>query len=50
MSALLVEEASVSIPLLGAGLDESEMVRSPAISQAIKDALAALCGAAALRR
>ena len=42
MSAIVIEEASVSIPLLGAGLDESGMLQSPAVSQAIKDVLAAL--------
>ena len=42
MSAVVVEEASVSIPLLGAELDENAMVESLAVSAAIRDALAAL--------
>ena len=46
MSALLVEEASVSIPLLGSSLDEDGIVRSPDIAQALKTALAALHRAA----
>lgn len=42
MSAVIVEAASVSIPLLGARLDDREMVGSPTISLAINTALAAL--------
>jgi hypothetical protein len=42
MSAALVEEACVTIPLLGAGLDEAGMVQSPDISRAINSALAAV--------
>ena len=42
MSAVVVEEASVSIPLLGAELDENAMVESLAVSALIRDALAAL--------
>jgi len=42
MSAVLVEEASASIPLLGAGLDENAMVESPGVSRAIEEALGAL--------
>jgi chromate reductase len=42
MSAVIVEEASVCLPLLGAALDENGMVESPAIARTIKEALAAL--------
>jgi chromate reductase len=42
MSAIVIEEASVSIPLRGAGLDESGVLQSPDVSKAIKDVLAAL--------
>jgi chromate reductase len=46
MSAVLVEEASVSIPLLGSSLDENGIVQSPDIAQALRSALAALHRAA----
>lgn len=49
MSALIVEEASVSIALLGSKMSESEMIESPAVGGALKSALAALHGAVALR-
>lgn len=42
MAALIVEEASVSVPLLGSHLDENGMVESAAIAGTIGDALAAL--------
>jgi NAD(P)H-dependent FMN reductase len=42
MSAVLVEEACVTIPLLGTGLDEAGMVQSPSTARAIKNALAAV--------
>jgi NAD(P)H-dependent FMN reductase len=42
MSALVVEAASVSIPLLGAQLSEDGMVHDPVVSSAIKSALIAL--------
>ena len=42
MSALVVEPASLSIPLLGAGLGEDGMVADPAVSSAILRSLAAL--------
>jgi NAD(P)H-dependent FMN reductase len=42
MSAVIVERASVSIPLLGAKLDEGGMVEDPAVSSAIKCCLACL--------
>jgi NAD(P)H-dependent FMN reductase len=42
MAAVVVEEASVSVPLLGSHLDENGMVESAEIAVAIGDALAAL--------
>jgi chromate reductase len=45
MSAIIVEDASVSIPLLSAGLDENGMVESAEVSQAISAALTTLCNA-----
>jgi chromate reductase len=49
MSAVIVEEASVSISLLGAHLDEEGMVAHPAVARAIRAALAALHDAVVLR-
>jgi chromate reductase, NAD(P)H dehydrogenase (quinone) len=46
MSAVIVEPASVSIPLLGANLDEGGMVEDPLVSSAIKSCLAFLHTAA----
>lgn len=42
MSAVIVEAASVSIPLLGSGLSEAAMAGDPAVVEAIKTSLAAL--------
>jgi chromate reductase len=42
MSATIVEQASISIPLLGANLTESAMAELPSVSQAIQESLAAL--------
>lgn len=42
MSALIVESASVSIPLLGANISEDEMAELPSIAHAIRESLAAL--------
>jgi NAD(P)H-dependent FMN reductase len=42
MSAVLVEAASIGIPLLGAKLTETDMVESASVSSAVKDSLAAL--------
>lgn len=50
MSAVIVEEASISIPLLGAHLTEDGMVGSPAISRAIRSSLLALHDAVVLRQ
>ena len=50
MSAVIVEEASTSIPLLGAHLTEDGMVGNPTISRAIRDSLIALHNAVVLRQ
>jgi NAD(P)H-dependent FMN reductase len=42
MSAHIVEPASITIPLLGSGLDEDGMVESPAVSAAVRRVLAEL--------
>ena len=47
MSAAIVEDASFTIPLMGANITEESMASSPVISQAIRDALAALYRAVA---
>jgi NAD(P)H-dependent FMN reductase len=47
MSAVIVGPASLSIPLLGAKLDEHGMVADPAVSSAILRSLAALRSAVA---
>ncbi len=50
MSAVIVESASLTIPLLGANITESDMGETPAISHAIREVLAALYGAVVLRQ
>jgi len=50
MAAVIVESASISIPLLGAGLDESAMVGTPSVAGAICEALRALQDAVVSRR
>jgi chromate reductase, NAD(P)H dehydrogenase (quinone) len=42
MAAVIVEPASITIPLLGSGLDEDGMVSSASIAASIQEALAAL--------
>jgi len=49
MSAVIVESASLTIPLLGANIAESDMAETPAIAHAIRASLAALYGAVVLR-
>jgi len=49
MSAVIVEESSVSIPLLGARLTEDAMVEDPVVSRAVRSALQALHRAVVLR-
>jgi NAD(P)H-dependent FMN reductase len=50
MSAVIVEEASISIPLLGAHLTEDGMVTDATVSRAIRSSLAALHSAVVLRQ
>lgn len=50
MSAFVVEPASITLPLLGAGLDEDGMVATPPVALAIQDALSALREAVLLQR
>jgi chromate reductase len=50
MSAVIVEEASISIPLLGAHLTEDGMVGNAMISRAIQSSLLALHNAVVLRQ
>jgi NAD(P)H-dependent FMN reductase len=45
MSALILEEASVAIPLLGSGLEEAAMRDSPAVAVPLTRALSALATA-----
>ena len=45
MSAVIVESASLTIPLLGANIAESDMAETPAIAHAIQESLAALYAA-----
>jgi len=42
MSANVVESASITIPLVGSGLDENGMVQTPSIAEAIRAMLANL--------
>jgi NAD(P)H-dependent FMN reductase len=42
MSARIVEQASITLPLLGAGLDEDGIIATPLVAVAIQDALSAL--------
>ena len=42
MAAMVVEEASMTIPLLGANLDEDGMVSTPSVAAPIREALVAL--------
>lgn len=39
MAALIIEPASITIPLLGAALDESAIVATPSIARAVCDSL-----------
>ncbi|TLZ36563.1 MAG: NAD(P)H-dependent oxidoreductase [Gammaproteobacteria bacterium] len=50
MSAVIVEAASVSIPLLGANLTENDMVESQLVSHAISASLSALFQAVVLQQ
>jgi chromate reductase len=48
MSAIIVEAASISIPLLGANLTEQGMVEHPLVCRAIRSSLLALYGTVVL--
>ncbi|MGC8519611.1 MAG: NADPH-dependent FMN reductase [Steroidobacteraceae bacterium] len=50
MAAVIVESASITIPLLGAGLDEAAMVAAPSIAGAIHKSLMAIQLAVEFRR
>ena len=50
MAALIVEPASICVPLLGAGLDEPGIVATPAIADTVRACLRALERAVASRR
>lgn len=49
MSAVVIEEASISVPLLGSGLDEASLMSDPKISAMLIAALQALRSAILLR-
>jgi len=49
MAAVIVERASVAIPLLGARLDEEGIVSTPAVAAAIRKSLSALYEAVVAR-
>ena len=49
MSAVIVESASLTIPLLGANIVESDLAETPAVALATREVLAALYGAVVLR-
>jgi chromate reductase, NAD(P)H dehydrogenase (quinone) len=42
MAAVIVERASITIPLLGANLDEEDMVTTPSVATSIRESLFAL--------
>lgn len=50
MSALIVEGASLSIPLLGANIAERDMAQTPSVAHAIRESLAALYAAVVLQQ
>ncbi len=50
MSATLIESASITLPLLGSGLDEDGMVATPAVAVAIREALVSLHEEVTLQR
>jgi len=50
MSALIVERASVTIPLLRANLDEEDMLNTPSVAASIRTSLSALADAVILQR
>lgn len=50
MATIIVESASITIPLLGAGLDEAGMLASPEVAGSIRDTLSALAQAVRARQ
>ena len=50
MAAVIVEPASITLPLMGARLDEAGMVDTPAVATALRAALQALADAVVARR
>lgn len=42
MSAVIVESASISVPLLGTGLDESALLSTPSLAAALRESLRAI--------
>ncbi len=42
MAAMIIESASITIPLLGAGFDESAMIATPSIAAALRESLRAV--------
>jgi len=48
MSARIIEEASITVPILGSGLDEAAMFADPDISRTLREALQALRAATVL--
>jgi chromate reductase len=50
MAAVIVESASITIPLVGAKLDEDGMVSTPGVATSIQEALGALDNAFGLHR
>lgn len=42
MAAVIVESASITVPLLGTGLDESAMAATPSIAAAVRESLRAI--------
>ena len=50
MAAVIVERASITIPLLGANLDEEGMLNTPSVVASIRTSLSALLDAVILQR
>lgn len=50
MAAAIIGQASVTIPLLGSGLDEEGMVNTPLVAQTIRASLERLCEAVRTQR
>ncbi len=50
MAAVIIESASLTIPLLGAGFDENGMVNTPSVAAAIREVLGNLYETVVLQR